>query len=102
MFVDGRGEINPTPLEVTQRHMRIVAGALEEVRQATGKYPAEAREILSLPITDPYVRPQDWWLIDGWNRPLRYAPRANGYELRSAGEDGVFQSSDDVIQAGSA
>lgn len=98
MFADGRAEIDPTPQEVTQRHMRIVAKALEKAHQASGRYPTDVREILRLPITDPYVRPQEWWLIDGWNRPLRYVPQSNGYELRSAGEDGVFESGDDLVQ----
>lgn len=102
MFADGRAEINPVPLEVTQRHMRIVVRALEKARQSTGKYPADVREILALPIVDPNVRPQEWWLIDGWNRPFRYVPQSNGYELRSAGADGVFQSDDDVVEAKSS
>ena len=101
-FTDGRAEINPTPLEVTQRRMRIVARALEEVRQSTGRYPADVRAILDLPIADPNLRPKERWLIDGWNRPLRYVLQSSGYELRSAGEDGRFQSGDDVVQAGSA
>lgn len=79
--------------------MRIVARALEKVHQAAGKYPTDLREILSLPIADPHVRPQDWWLIDGWDRSFRYVPQSDGYELRSAGEDGIFQSDDDVVQA---
>jgi hypothetical protein len=102
MFADGRAEINPAPLDVTQRHMRIVARALEKARQSTGTYPAELREILALPIADPNVRPQEWWLIDGWNRPFRYVRQSNGYELRSAGEDGRFGSGDDLVEAESS
>jgi hypothetical protein len=98
MFVDRRAEINPTPLEVTQRHMSIVARALEKAYQGNGKYPTEVREILSLPISDPNISPQEWWLIDGWNRPFRYVPRVDGYELRSAGADGIFESADDLVQ----
>ena len=98
MFVDTRAEINPRPVEVTRRHMSIVARALEKARQGTGRYPADVREILSLPIEDPNVRPQEWWLIDGWDRPLRYVSRSNGYELRSAGADGIFESADDLVQ----
>lgn len=99
MFADGRREINPTPLEVTQRHMRIVARAIEKSYQINGKYPANVREILSLAIPDPNIRPQEWWLIDGWNRPLRYVQQPAGYELRSAGEDGIFHSDDDLVDA---
>ena len=41
-------------------------------------------------------------LIDGWHNPIhytegRYLPDEREYELRSAGEDGKFDTEDDVV-----
>jgi hypothetical protein len=78
--------------------MRIVVRALQKAHESNGSYPTDVRDILELPVADSRLRPQEWWLIDGWNRPFRYIPQAPGYELRSAGEDGIFMSGDDLVQ----
>jgi hypothetical protein len=38
-------------------------------------------------------------LVDPWNRALRYRQTGNGYEVRSAGADGAFETPDDMAQA---
>jgi hypothetical protein len=36
---------------------------------------------------------------DAWDRPLAYRRRTVGYEVRSAGPDGVLNSPDDLVSA---
>ena len=38
--------------------------------------------------------------VDGWGRPVAYVASAGTYELRSAGEDGVFGTGDDLVYTG--
>jgi hypothetical protein len=38
--------------------------------------------------------------FDVWNRALRYAPDFPGFQLRSAGPDGVFGTPDDIVAFG--
>lgn len=39
---------------------------------------------------------------DVWGRPVRYSPHRRGFELRSAGPDGVFDTRDDIVVDGRA
>lgn len=93
-FVDRRPEINPTPQEITQRHFRILRSEISKVRALRGQAPSTLAEILTRPEPDPNLRPRESWLLDGWNRPIRYI-RPN--EFRSAGADGVFETADDLV-----
>jgi hypothetical protein len=97
-FVDRQAEINPTPAQVTQRRLTILHSEIAKTRVLKGRLPFTLEEILSRPEPDPNVRPQPRWLLDGWERPIRY----NGddpYELRSAGPDGVYDTADDMTSA---
>lgn len=95
-FIDRRQEINPTPEEITERRFAILHSEIAKVRALRGRAPNALEEILSRPEPDPNLRPQLRWLLDGWNRPIRYTAR-QPYELRSAGADGVFGTADDLI-----
>lgn len=46
----------------------------------------------------PYMRGQDGQVIDEWGRPLRITrPEKNKLEIRSASEDGIFGTADDIV-----
>lgn len=48
----------------------------------------------------PYMRGQDGQVIDEWGRPLRITrPEKNKLEIRSASEDGIFGTADDIVTA---
>jgi hypothetical protein len=60
------------------------------------------------PALDPIVavRPEVWvWEryatgTDVWGRTVRYTPGGGGFQLRSAGPDGVFDTADDLVAQG--
>ena len=46
----------------------------------------------------PYMRNQDGQVIDEWGQPLRITrPEKNKLEIRSASEDGIFGTADDIV-----
>lgn len=46
----------------------------------------------------PYMRGQDGQVIDEWGLPLRITrPEKNKLEIRSASEDGIFGTADDIV-----
>lgn len=95
-FVDTRTEINPTPEEVTIARLRVLTGEIEAISNRTGRLPLSLDEILSKNVVDRNLRPQRWWLLDGWDRPIRYTVNSNRYALLSSGADGLFDTPDDL------
>ena len=66
---------------------------LADFRTPRGQFPSTLQEALPSPrsawITD--------YEHDAWGTPLRYRVVRSGYELRSAGPDRTFETSDDVV-----
>ena len=74
--------------------LRLVQHAVILYGNANGRLP----ESLDAPIpgSDPPAWPEWPHRTDPWKREIRYEPTENGFELRSAGSDGVFNTSDDI------
>lgn len=82
--------------------LETVATALELFKLDHDRFPATLDELL--PATNGlgggalngYVRPEG--LIDSWGQRLDYTAQGDGYELRCAGRDCAFRTSDDIVK----
>jgi hypothetical protein len=98
----------------TMAAMRAVMAAVEKYGETNGVYPATqdieklARllEPRYIPRNDSFGRPLEPNYIprtDGWGRPLEYfrvvLPKSEGYVIRSAGCDGLFEKKDPTAYA---
>ncbi len=68
-----------------QATLRQIADRIEAFWASNGEYPSSLRQVLGYVPRDP------------WGREIRYSPSDDGFELRSAGPDGVFASQDDIV-----
>lgn len=91
--------VHPDECGVTNRRLTIVADALDRFRQTNGAYPGRLDDLLGMPVEPPVLPTNERWFSDGWG-PFRYVRFGNGYELRSAGSDGRFDTVDDVMESG--
>ena len=80
------------PLERTYARSRIARAVLRDYFAANGHYPVRLRDALDLEPSYP-VSPY----MDGWERPWLYQRTEFDYELRSAGADGLPDTSDDIV-----
>ena len=101
-FTDRFGDIDPSPTQVTQQRIELMRDEVTRYATVNRKLPPELRDVLDLPFTDEHLRPQERWLLDGWNRPIEYTVETDGrrYELRSHGADGISGTSDDRVLRG--
>jgi hypothetical protein len=99
-FEDRFSDINATPRQTTELGMRVLVKWIDHFRQSKGRIPSAIEEIVHPDPRDPNFQPSERWWSDGWQRRFRYTPKAGSYELRSAGEDGVFGTSDDLVVTG--
>ncbi len=95
--LDELGRVNATQ-EVLQRLAAAVPmrkgglGPTEEVRRR------ELPRIALVAVSPEYV--QNGRIYDAWNRELKVTfDRLGGFELRSAGPDGRFDTADDLVAA---
>ena len=85
------------PGALTTGYLRDLQKGLLTFRDSAGLYPA------SLAPLCPYDDDQKCWfsrsvhLKDGWGRPFTYNQSAGHFVLRSAGRDGAFGTSDDLV-----
>ncbi len=68
-----------------QVKLRQIADRIEAYWASSGQYPSNLRQLLGYVPQDP------------WGRQIRYSPSESGFELRSAGPDGVFGNKDDIV-----
>lgn len=99
-FEDKISDVNITPHEATRRRMRVLAQWIERYQKSNGSLPKRIEEIVHPDPSDPNFQPPGKWWSDLWKRPFRYTASASSYELRSAGEDGVFGTGDDLTLTG--
>jgi general secretion pathway protein G len=93
------GRVKQAQIQGTRESIRAVALALDVYEVDIGRYPGALQNLLTssgeINWNGPYLKdgrmPQDAWGID-----IQYAPRENGYELRSAGPDNQMGSGDDI------
>ena len=65
---------------------------VREFRQKHGRLPELLREFMPEPDTE--------WIhfrYDGWGNPIRYSRKGHDFHLMSAGADGVFGNTDDLV-----
>src|SRR6185437_14750468 len=79
-----------TPASLTSHRLEVLSILVEQLKESTGKYPA-GLEAVDVKACRENRR------CDGWGCPISYLRTSAGYELRSAGPDGVFGNSDDLI-----
>ena len=98
-FVDSLSSIRHGEAGITQRRIEILQEEIRRYRELKGELPSNLSEILTLPQSDPNLRPQPRWLEDGWGRAIRYRLESGGtaYELRSGGPDGRVGTTDDIV-----
>ncbi len=84
---------NQTRAELTSVNLEQVARAVQEwMADHEGRAPESLRELQG-------GRSYGLNLSDGWGRNIRYQKLSEaGFELRSAGEDGQFETEDDIIR----
>jgi hypothetical protein len=70
---------------------RIVAIGIERFFEVQEQYPevTSIEELERLLVPD-YLEALP--MVDGWERPFRVVSKTSGYEIRSAGKDGVFET----------
>lgn len=76
--------------------LQAVKLAVMEYRAANGRFPQRAADLENIDtrVDEPFLRPVP---MDSWGRPFRYraSPDLLGFEIRSAGPDGLFETEDD-------
>lgn len=80
----------------TKASMQTIKSTLEAFYAEKSQLP----ETLDVLVTTGYL--SDGTLTDGWDRPFFYQPYADGsgkFDLISAGKDGVFENTEDNIDA---
>ncbi len=84
---------NQTKAELTSVNLEQISRAIQEwMAEHEGRVPESLKEIQGF-------RSYGLNLTDGWGRNIRYQKLSeNGYELRSAGVDGKFDTDDDIIR----
>lgn len=84
---------NQTRAELTAVNLEQVARAVQEwMADHEGRAPESLRELQG-------GRSYGLSLTDGWGRNIRYQKLSEAeFELRSAGEDGQFETEDDIIR----
>jgi hypothetical protein len=85
-------DIWPDPEERTGVRIEILRKFLAERFASERVFPATLAEVLPTGPNDPFAG----FGVDAWDRPFRYVPAADDYELRSAGPDGRFETPDDI------
>jgi len=79
-------------VSATAAEMQQIALALDESKEASGRYPHHLRDLAA-------GRPLRMdWLTDAWGRPFRYetGPGDLTFTLTSVGRDGILGTADDM------
>ena len=76
-------------------HTRKTQDAMAEARDVVERYRADEERLPEGIEGNKLVVPME----DSWGEALRYERRGDGYLIRSAGPDGVFESPDDLTAA---
>lgn len=95
--IDRHGESDvalfPDPTARTEHRLQVVKLAIEQFVQNRGRQPASLEELSSGAKTFRQEPRRE----DGWGRPISYRSLVNGYQLMSAGKDGVPNTADDIV-----
>ncbi|HSR66840.1 MAG TPA: type II secretion system protein GspG [Acidobacteriota bacterium] len=88
--------LNAQRAETGRRHLNLIAQGLQRYRQEHSRHPqaVDFRALIDL-LTPKYMA--QVIRFDPWSRPYRYQVKGGGFDLRSAGPDGIFDSGDDLV-----
>jgi hypothetical protein len=92
-ITDTDSDIWPDPMERTEVRIEVLRRYLADHFASEGAWPASLAAVLPTGRDDPIVG----YGVDAWKRAFRYVPADTDYELRSAGPDGRFETSDDIV-----
>jgi hypothetical protein len=88
----------PGPTRIALANM---AAAIDVFEVDTGRYPESFAEVEKAWTTQGAGSPRPAWTnvcTDEWGRAFRYQRKGRGFEIRSAGRDGIFNTADDIWQ----
>lgn len=71
--------------------LHALIGAVDRAGRGAGSLPATLGNVGGEPGGAP---------VDSWGREFRYSVTENAFEIRSAGRDGAFDSTDDIVATG--
>lgn len=97
-LMDSEEEVFRDPSDQARIRLTFARQHLERRRSENRKMPESLEEVFVGMSKDRRA----YLELDPWNRAIRLSLDSSGYQLRSAGPDGVFNSSDDVVVAGTA
>lgn len=92
-IVDTDEALFPAPASLTNHRIDVLSIVVDQMKQSTGMYPAALEEVDTKNCRSNRR-------CDGWGHPIKYTRTATGYELRSAGPDGVVGNADDIVYIG--
>jgi hypothetical protein len=83
---------------LTRERLALINGWIRAAIARTGNAPASLDDVQPPEADAARYVPLERFLRDGWGRAIEYeyAPPTRSYELRSAGEDGMPHTADDV------
>jgi len=82
------------PVDLTRVRLVRLRGWIQDHARHTGEPPAALREVIPERIAPRTRRDM---ARDGWGRKVRYSRSQDDFEVRSAGPDGRFGTTDDLI-----
>src|SRR3989339_556145 len=87
------------PIPKTKMAMSFFDAAISAYRHEFGSYPNSLTNLTESGNVNSikFINQDD--IFDKWNRPIQYKLTPSGYELRSAGPDGVFETPDDIVKS---
>ena len=89
---DSPDDVFPNPHDRVRFQLRTVGALIERFQEASGNVPAHADEL----IADSALGIDEDAFTDPWGGKIRYGVRDGSYWLLSAGEDGEFDTMDDI------
>lgn len=86
----------PGPTRMALANMATIIDVFEV---DTGRYPESLAEVEKTWTAQGAGSPRPAWMnvsADEWGRVFRYQRKGKGFEIRSAGRDGIFETADDI------
>lgn len=90
---DSPEEVFPDPGDRIRFQLRTLGALIERFQEVNGDFPANMHELVA--DSSLGIHGEDA-ITDPWGRPIRYGVSNESYWLHSAGEDGEFDTMDDV------
>jgi hypothetical protein len=86
------------PRRLTVMKLRVIQQQIDSVLAVGALLPKSTDSLLG------QLAPADreYWAQDAWKHPIRIDSVAAGYRVRSAGPDGIYGTSDDIVVMGQA